>query len=1036
MSTIAKPFQQATVDAACRILLDASGPRRFLVADEVGLGKTLVAREIVRRFMEQTRRRKLVVFYIANGQRVASQNRRRLVDFLPQQFRDAAVSRADRIGLIPMVEQPKTPLVVYALSPETSFPSSRKSLSLGRKEERAYISAILLRAYPELDSRKIQTALKGQVKVGWRALVKNQRAIVAGAPERFVQAFRRALRVEFDGDPRATLKDLKQSPSLRALVGRLRRALAHTALLSEPPDLIIFDEFQRYREMLFVRSRTDRLVAAMFSGRPDRSPPAALLLSATPYKPFASRWEESRGVDAHRELFDLVEFLSGDEGPRARAAAESAFGAFGRHLRSIAMAADDDGLANAVQSAQECRDTIHQLLAPLMSRTEREVGQNGGGGQTIPLPAELDPEDVYVYRNLATAFQRRHRSDALPYWLSVPLPAQALGKRYQAWRHARKARDGALVKITHTIRSRLDPPPNWPHPKLRALNAVTPVENLALPWVAPSLEWWPLAGPWATASGSPKLLLFSRFKATPQSIAALTSFGVEAAHLRNDPAGYAGVWRRRKLQPGPGRMPTLALFHPSPFLIRAVDPLQAGAKTLRGVRNAARRQLLSALKEIDIEVRDTTAKERERRRPTWSLIAEFERRAGQATFVKNGWAGLSRKDQRLGAMVQTWRGVRAVWWISPRELDDLVEAALAFPGNATGRALLRHFPDALEVPHYANLVRLCWSGLRRYLDNPVFWAVLKDHSPVEAVQRAVLEGGFEALLDEHFWVLKQGSSEGGADIAAAMQSALSVVTGSFSFHPVGPKAEQRIRIRCHAAVPFGGTDDVLGSLDANDGQPARSEDLRVAFNAPFWPHVLATTSVGQEGLDFHTWCARVAHWDLCSSPLDLEQREGRIQRFGGLLIRKRLAQQLGPGILSRRRPRLRSAWDDIAALAEESHSDPAGLSPWWLLPDAGVTRYVFELPQGRDTERLARLREQRFIYRLALGQPNQEDMIDLLSALPRERLDILSSLALDLSAFARGQDSEPQEDPPSEVDLGARLFEHAMCQQSGSGEQA
>lgn len=1004
MSTTAKAFQKATVEAACRTLLDASGPRRFLVADEVGLGKTLVAREIVRKLAEEKRRRKLVIFYIANGQRVASQNRGRLVDFLPEQFRDVAVSRADRIGLIPMVEHPKTPVVVYALTPETSFPSRSKGLSLGRKEERAYIATLLLRAYPELASRNIQTALKGQVKVGWRELVKKQRAVVATAPERLVQAFRRALRVEFHGDPRTALPNMVQSNGMRAVIGRLRRALAHAALLSETPDLIIFDEFQRYRELLFVRSRTDRLVAAMLSGRADRPSPGVLLLSATPYKPFASRWEESRGVEAHRELFDLIEFLSGNEGAQTRAEAEASFGEFGRHLRSIATAADGDDLSGATQVARAWRDKLQQLLAPLMSRTEREAGRNDDGGRTESLNADLASDDIYAYRNLVMTFQRRHRSDALPYWLSVPLPAQALGKRYQAWRHARKAKDGKLVKLTRAIRSRLEPPADWPHPKLRALSKVAPAENLALPWAAPSLKWWPLAGPWAKAEATPKLLLFSRFKATPQSVAALTSFGVEAAFLRHDPAGYEGIWRRRKLQAGPGRMPILALFHPSPFLIHAIDPLQAGAKTLRGIRNDVRRQLLHVLRSLDIEVRDGTVKERERRRPTWSLIAALEKLTGTNALVGNGWARLVRQDQRLGAMVRNWLSVRTVWWISPRELDDLVEAALAYPGNVAGRALLRHFQDALATPYYADLVRLCWSGFRPYLDNPVFWALLKGNSPVEAIHRAVLEGGLEALLDEHFWILKQASTQSGADIAAAVQSALNVVTGSFSFHPVGPNAEQRIRIRCHAAVPFGGTDDVLGSLEAADGKPARSEDLRVAFNAPFWPHVLATTSVGQEGLDFHTWCARVAHWDLCSSPLDLEQREGRIQRFGGLLIRKRLAQELGAGLLSRNRPKFRSVWDDISTTAEQTYSDPVGLSPWWLLPNAGVTRYVFELPQGRDTEKLARLREQRFIYRLALGQPNQEDMIDLLSALPRERLDILRSLTLNLSALARTDD--------------------------------
>ncbi|MGK8236792.1 hypothetical protein ACLGGT_21975 [Roseovarius sp. MS2] len=91
----------------------------------------------------------------------------------------------------------------------------------------------------------------------------------------------------------------------------------------------------------------------------------------------------------------------------------------------------------------------------------------------------------------------------------------------------------------------------------------------------------------------------------------------------------------------------------------------------------------------------------------------------------------------------------------------------------------------------------------------------------------------------------------------------------------GAKKRDKIRIRCHAAVPFGGTEKETQrhDQDTNEPPPARSEEIRSAFNTPFWPHVLATTSVGQEGLDFHSWCDRLGHWDLCSSPVDLEQRE-------------------------------------------------------------------------------------------------------------------------------------------------------------------
>ena len=148
----AKPFQMATVDAACHAFGREGGPRRFLVADEVGLGKTVVAREVIQR-LAKGRRSPLIVYYITSGQRVAHQNRDRLLDFLKPEKRAEAVSSADRLGLIPLVAKPKTNVALYALTPGTSFPGQRRRLHGGRKEERAFLMALLGRALPHLISK-------------------------------------------------------------------------------------------------------------------------------------------------------------------------------------------------------------------------------------------------------------------------------------------------------------------------------------------------------------------------------------------------------------------------------------------------------------------------------------------------------------------------------------------------------------------------------------------------------------------------------------------------------------------------------------------------------------------------------------------------------------------------------------------------------------------------------------------------------------------------------------------------------------------
>lgn len=144
------------------------------------------------------------------------------------------------------------------------------------------------------------------------------------------------------------------------------------------------------------------------------------------------------------------------------------------------------------------------------------------------------------------------------------------------------------------------------------------------------------------------------------------------------------------------------------------------------------------------------------------------------------------------------------------------------------------------------------------------------------------------------------------------------------------------------------------------------------------------------------------HWDLSSNPLDLEQREGRIQRYAGLAVRRRLSCLLGEQVLAGATACDRSPWHRLQDQAEDL-VDESGLCPWWVLEKAELRRYVFERPFGRDMVRFARLREQRMIYRLALGQPNQEDFIDILSRGGEATREVLRPLVLDLSAMGLRQ---------------------------------
>ena len=92
--TEAKPFQKATINAALKALRSARGSRRYLVADEVGLGKTVVAQGVVAELMAEKQKRDndpLVVFYVCSSLAIAAQNRRKLLEVLPEPEREQAL---------------------------------------------------------------------------------------------------------------------------------------------------------------------------------------------------------------------------------------------------------------------------------------------------------------------------------------------------------------------------------------------------------------------------------------------------------------------------------------------------------------------------------------------------------------------------------------------------------------------------------------------------------------------------------------------------------------------------------------------------------------------------------------------------------------------------------------------------------------------------------------------------------------------------------------------------------------------------------
>jgi hypothetical protein len=1000
MTSVPREFQEATV-AAALACLEGAGSRRFLVADEVGLGKTTVAREIVRR-MSAGGKRPLTVYYISSNTRVSDQNASRLVDFLvDQDAKKAALAKVDRLSMIPLDAQSKSPLRLYSLSPLTSFPPETARPSPGSALERAFLRLLLEKAVPGILEVLPEEFMQQQAVKSWPKACKRAAELMGTTDTRLVAAYRQALKEKFGHGVKRKIVDAARSQSPSRTLTSLRRLLAEACLAGTPPKLIIFDEFQRFRELMAPGSG-DRLGHALL-GAGRRKKPAMLLLSATPYRLYSDSWDGKDGPQAHEELFQTIEFLTGSKDVRGRAG--ELFASFGEILRAIGDAEGEIVDPVLKQRADQTRCRIEELLRPHIARTERplviaQAPRVEPHTARDPLPVE--PADLRTFKHFAAPVLVRNRTAASAYWLSVPLPAQALGARYKIAAGITFDREAGLPQLRAVLRPN-DGKSGWGSPKLRALQRINPTSSLALPWVAPSIAWWPLAGPWAGAPAQ-KTLLFSRFRATPQSVAGLLSLGVELDYLDKGSGSRRRVWESKRLQPQSG-LPVMALFHPSPFLIRMTDPLKGPRGDYAKALETVTAQLREALGDLDIEVRGKLRKDAVRARALWSLLAGIERKSGEFEATQAAWEKVAAGEAVLGRIVRERSESEDVEWISTTELERLAEMALCGPGIVVGRALRRHFPAATDREHLYGLVSFCWQRLRPYLDNRVFWGRLDKGKPTEVLQAAVRLGGLESVLDEHFW-LALGQA-GPPELLEELGSALHASLGWFTFKAL-PTSADPIRLRCHAAVPFSGTESTENAsaeralADSGEEQPPRSEGLRRAFNTPFWPHVLATTSVGQEGLDFHSWCRRIVHWDLPSNPVDLEQREGRISRYGGLLVRRPLARKVRAKALSAARSG-RSPWAEAARIAENRHCDESGLSPWWTLEGADIVRHVLVLSTSRDLARYEHLQRQRLLYRLALGQPNQEDLINHLARGSERKIAELSALAIDLRPRSGGE---------------------------------
>ena len=122
------------------------------------------------------------------------------------------------------------------------------------------------------------------------------------------------------------------------------------------------------------------------------------------------------------------------------------------------------------------------------------------------------------------------------------------------------------------------------------------------------------------------------------------------------------------------------------------------------------------------------------------------------------------------------------------------------------------------------------------------------------------------------------------------------------------------------------------------------------------------------------------HWNLPSNPIDLEQREGRINRFECLAIRQNISKRYG----GENTVFEKNIWEELFNKAvkyeKSANGHTSDLIPYWGLTETDdmlkIERIVPMYPFSRDGIAYERLIKILSLYRLTLGQARQEELLE------------------------------------------------------------
>ena len=1070
-----KDFQQASVQRVIENFFSEGHSERVLVADEVGLGKTIVAKGVIAQMLRrqinqglgpgdiERPRQPFRVTYICSNLALANENRKKLAvfndDLAKKYVREPSFGRLVELAARERHVANGQLLEVCSLTPSTSFSLTNSDGNVWERHIlfQCLMSHNALKPWRPVLDRLMRSEVKQSTwdtRERWfqswyelnedlvsEFLIDLESGVLLSEDLAdwlevsdcsyidALEAIGRRLSGCLPDDPEETWNELLggaagavsdvSSASFYRLRSDLRTRLAKTCARHIRADLFILDEFQRFDSLLDMSTDSENALIAQEVFKHD-NPGKILLLSATPFKAL-SRIEDDEVEASHQEeLRHLLTFLMNSDQHKL-----SEYEAARKDLLATILRLRDESFSvEDLSKAEKLR--VERALADYIARTER--GQIGENVDSVFKSERLDCAEYFSQSDIKSfvamtgladtvdeVSQARHGHQLMEFYKSAPWALSFLGGYSFRDRLERNLKNSkvrsALGKSTlswlprdRIASFRLNLSEEAPNAKVRGLvKRILNDRVEELLWIPPSAPHYPLQGSFAANPNFTKTLLFSAWAMVPRALSGLLSYEMERRlQKRKGSRSKYFVEDKKRSVPlirleGKNALTGWSLIYPSRVL--ASESLVRGNTTL---------EELLAQRSMQFGVGLTSLRQYESEGPedhNWYAFAGMllDHVSGYSDELEDWQDWLqteqgSAKDvgrrRHLDEIADSLEQLLGGQKLLGKMPDDLADYLALLSVSGPGVCALRMFSGLYDVASSTELkaaVGVAF-GVLTLFNKPESIAVLekqsgtrlKNASQLSSIwkSRKILNycarGGFQAMIDEYGHLLK-GSGLSAGEAAERVAGVMGFQTSSVTFQYMGYAGGERhltplnASLRCHFAVPLG----IQSATD--DKQQVRVEHIRDGFNSPFKPFMLNSTSIGQEGLDFHWYCNRVVHWNLPSNPIDIEQREGRVNRYKSLVVRRRATEYGNShGLDLDQTSDSGDYWEALfAEIDRRSENRTSDLTPYWHIPSgtAQIERLVPMMPMSREEARLDEALKILSLYRLAFGQPRQEELL-------------------------------------------------------------